>query len=376
MKRYLFLVLLVVAVGIAGVCLWLGSGGGEVVELTQDEAEAARASGAAAQELVVESEDGLPTQEELKFIASRERMNELSVQIREQRAAAEPADKALLTVLLSEVERLRGDLDIAYELALEGAEALPENSRARHMVAKAILARIVAEADDRNYAALLGMMGDIKAYKAEVNAAVELDPTNVDARVGQVLVLLLPGMLGNKERAKELVEEIGEYDPLRRDFWRGQILLMDEDRLGEAVAEFERIATEHPTDPDVLLTLGELYIKQDAWAKAIDALDRQLELVSDKPLTPHAYRALYQGAKARMKLGTESEEALAMLERFEAADPVGEPMPTMDRVKYHKGRALIALGRLEEAKATLEEALALKPKSERVKKALAEASAG
>jgi tetratricopeptide (TPR) repeat protein len=368
--------LLIVAVGAAGLVLWLRSGGGEIVELSDEAVAAAQASGAAAKELVAASEKGLPTQEDLKLVASRERIDEIAVQVREERDAADPGEKALLTVLLSEVERLRGELDLAYDLALEGAEALPENSRARHMVAKAILARIVAKAEDKNVAALLGMMGDVKAYKAEVNAAVELDPTNVDARVGQVLTLLLPGFLGNKKKAKELIEEIGEYDPLRRDFWRAQMLVMDDDRLDEAVTSFEGLAEKHPSDPDVLLTLGELYIKQDAWSDAVDVLDRQIELQGDGPRTPHGYRALYQGAKARMKLGDGIEEALAMLTEFEEANPVGEPMPTMDRVKYHKGRALIQLARFEEAKAVLNESLKLRPNSKRVKEALAEAEAG
>ena len=372
MKRFLFGTLLLVAVGVAGLVLWLRSGGGEVVELSDDEVAAAQESGAASKELVFASEDGIPTQEELKFIASRERMAEIGGLIRHKRAGAAAADKALLTVLLSEVERLLGHIDVAKELALEGAEALPDNSRARHMVAKANLASIMVKAEDRSVGALFAVMGDVKSYKAEVNAAVELDPTNVDARVGQVLTLLLPAPLGNKSKAKERIEEIGDYDPLRRDFWKGQLLVMDDDRLDEAVTEFERLAKLHPIDADVSMTLGELYIKKDAWDKAIALFDGQ----AVEPRTPHAYRALYQGAKARMKLGARFEEALAMLEEFETANPVGEPMPTMDRVKYHKGRALMGLKRFEEAKVALQESLELKPKSKRVQEALEEASAG
>ena len=372
MKRILFGMLLIVAVGVAGLVLWLRSGGGEVIELSEDEAAAARESGAAAKELVFELEDEIPTQEELKVIASRERMNELSVQIREQREAAAPADKPLLTVLLSEVERLRGELGVAYELALEGAEALPDNSRARHMLAKAILARITKQLRDKGASAVFAVMGDVKAYKAEVSAAVELDPSNVDARVGQMLPLLLPSPFGNKAKAKGLIEELGVHDPLRRDYWRGQLLVMDDDRLDDAVAEFERLAGEHSGDPDILFTLGELYVKQDAWDKAVAIFDQMLV----EPLTPHAYSALYQGAKARMKLGAKVEEALAMLEQFEQADPIGELLPPMDRVKYHKGRALIRLKRFDEAKAVLQESLALKPGSERVQDALEEANAG
>ncbi len=352
------------------------SGGGGVVELSQEEMDAARASGAAAQEIVVDAgEEGgalLPTIEELKLIADRAQSTAIGSRIRAERDTATLEEKALLTVLLSEVERLSGNVEEAYALALEGAEALPQNSRARHMLAKAILAQILSKVDRDGAAAVFGMLGPVKAYKAEVNAAVELDPSNVDARVGQILTMLLPGLLGNKKKAATMIEEIGEHDPLRRDFWRGQIIAVDDERLEEAVTEFERLVELHPTDPDMLLTLGELYMEQDAWEGAIKTFDRQVV----EPRTPQAYRALYQGAKARMKTGERLEEALAMLTEFEAADPVGEPMPGMDRIKFHKGRALTKLGRFDEAIVTLEEALKLRPGEGRVEKALAIAKAG
>ncbi|MEM8709416.1 MAG: tetratricopeptide repeat protein, partial [Planctomycetota bacterium] len=360
MKRLLFIALLVIALGAAGALLWMRDGGG-VVELSQAEMDAAKRSGAAAQEIAVESQDEeeapLPTLEELKEIASREQMEGFAARIREERSSATGEDAALLTVLLSEVERLCGRVESAYDLAVEGAESLPQNSRARHMVAKAILARIMAKADAGDWGALLSMMSEVKAYKAEVNAAVELDPANVDARVGQILTLLLPGFLGNKKRAKELIEEIGEYDPLRREFWNAQVIALDDDRLDEAVTEFERLREAYPEDADILMTLGELYIKQDAWESAIATFDR----LNVEPRTPHAYRSLYQGAKARMKAGRDADEALAMLTEFEAANPVGEPMPTMDRVKYHRGRALTKLGRFADAVASLEASLEIKP---------------
>lgn len=374
MKRFLYGTFLFVAIAVAGVILWMRSGGGAVVELSEAEMEAARASGAAAQEIVVQTVDdgeaALPTLAELKHIASRERMNEIAARIRAERSEAEPDEKALLTVLLSEVERLSGDVETAYVLAREGAEALPENSRARHMLAKAILARILTEAEEGNVAALFAMMGEVKSYKAEVSAAVELDPGNADARVGQILTMLLPGILGNKKRAKEAIEELGEFDELRRDFWRAQLIAMDKERRPEAIAAFEGLVEKYPGDADMLLSLGELHIKQESWESAIEVLDR----LRDDPKTPFYYRALYQGAKARTRLEGREEEALAMLSEFEAANPVGEPMPSLDGVKFEKGRILMKLGRSEEAEAVLREALALKPDSVKLKKALEEAT--
>ncbi|QDV09882.1 Tetratricopeptide repeat protein [Planctomycetes bacterium Poly30] len=376
MKRFLFGTLLFVAIGVAAVILWMRSGGGTIVELSDEQMEVARASGAASQEITVDSqasgEAPLPTLDELKQIASRERMNEIASRIRSERSGAGAEERALLTVLLSEVERLSGDVESAYALAREGAEALPENSRARHMLAKAILARILTKAEDGNVGALFAMLGEVKSYKAEVNAAVELDPGNVDARVGQILAMLIPG-LGNRKRAEELIEELAPFDELRRDYWRAQLIAVDDKRLPEAIEAFDALVKKYPGDPDMLLSLGELYLKQESWEKAIAPLDQ----LKDEPKTPFYYRGLYQGAKARVHLEGREEEALARLSEFEAANPVGEPMPTMDAVKFEKGRLLTKMGRRAEAVATLEEALELKPDDMKLKKALEEArSAG
>lgn len=375
MKRFLFGTLLFVAIAVSAVILWMRSGSGTIVELSEEQMEAARASGAASQEITVETQESgeapLPTIGELKNIASRERMNEVASRIRSERSSAAAEEKALLTVLLSEVERLSGDVETAYVLAKEGAEALAENSRARHMLAKAILARILSKAEEGNVGALFAMMGEVKSYKAEVNAAVELDPGNVDARVGQILTLLLPGILGNKKRAKELIEELGEFDELRRDFWRAQLVAMDEERRAEAIEAFDGLTRKYPGDPDMLLSLGELHMKNEAWAKAVACFD-QLELEEKNPFY---YRGLYQGAKARLHLEGREEEALGMLSEFEAANPVGEPMPTLDAVKFEKGRLLTKMGRKAEAISTLEEALRIKPDDLKLKKALEAAQA-
>ncbi|MFT5735400.1 MAG: tetratricopeptide (TPR) repeat protein [Planctomycetota bacterium] len=378
MKRFLLGTVLLIAAVVAGLLLWLRSGGGTVVQLSEQDMEAARASGAAAQQIVVEAtaddEAPLPTLLELKEIASREEMSEIASRIRAERAVAAPEEKALLAVLLSEVERFSGDLGTAYELALEGAEALPENSRARHMLAKAVLGRIIAKSED-GMGALFSVLGDVKTYKAEVGAAVDLDPTNADARVGQILTLLMPrAMGGNKDRAKELIEELGPLDPLRRDFWRAQLIAMDKKRRPEAIVEFGKLVIKYPGDADMLLSLGDLYVREEQWEKAIATFDEVIEL--DGPRTPFTYRALYEGAKARLRVEGQAAGALGMLEVFAAANPVGEPMPTMDRVKFEMGRALTELERFEEAVATLEEALLLKPGDGRIEKALEEARAG
>ena len=372
MKRFLFGTLFLIAIAVAAFFLWMRSGGGAAVELSDADMEAARESGAAAKEIVVdagaEGEPALPTLEELKLIASRQRMDDIAAQIEGKRTEATGDEAALLTVLLSEVERLRGNIDEAYDLALAGAEALPDNSRARHMLAKAILGRIMTKVEAGNFAGLFKVFGDVKTYKAEVKAAVELDPTNVDARVGQILTMLAPAPLGNKSKAVELIDELSDLDPLRHGFWQGQILAIDDDRQDEAIAAFEKLLEEHPTDADMLLTLGELYMKKGTWVKAIETFDRQIV----EPRTPQAFRALYQGAKARYRAKTDLGSALTMLQEFESADPVGEPMPTMDRVLFHKGRVLAGLDRLTEAKASFEASLQLNPKTKRVKKALAE----
>lgn len=375
MARLFLGTLLLLILGIGGVAAWLGSGGEAVVELSDDELEAARNSGAGARDIVIdtgEDEPALPTMEELKELVDRDVADGMATRVREARVAASGDERALLTVLLAEIERTRGNLDVAYDLAVEGAEALPDNSRARFTLAQAIMSRLIQQGEDGGMGAIVKSLGDVKLYQGELQAAIDLDPANVDARVRQIIVFAFgPWPIGNKKKAGKLIEELGRFDEFQRDFWRAQLLVADDKKIDEAIAAFEALDARRPDDKDVVYNLGELYAKKDDWPKTAQTFDRLIV----EPRTRRSYQAMYQSAKAREKGEFELEKALAMLDEYRAADPIGDLMPSMDRITYHRGNVLAKLGRAAEAKAAYETSLQLKPGSERVEKALRELEA-
>lgn len=387
MKRFLTITLLTLAVGAGIFVVWMSAGGGAAVELSEDELAAARESGAGAQEIAVEmsasgatsageadaaAEPALPSLMDLKTVTDRALLERWAGRTRAAREASDGEDRLLLTVLLAEIERLRGNVAQARALATEGAEGLPSNSRARQVNAATIMTEIVEEAGDGGMGAVLKNLSKVKTYKAELRAAVELDPANADARVAEIIVLAFaPFPVGNKKKAQGLIEELGPHDEFRRDFWRATLVSVDEQRREEALEAFRALEAGKPGDPDVLFTIGDLLGKLDRWTEAVAVFDSLLA----EPLTRQGYNALYQAAKAREKIDVELDQALALLERFERDDPVGELMPSMDRVHYHKGRVLEKLGRLEEARASYLVAEELKPGEKRVADGLARVDA-
>lgn len=417
MKRFLFLALLAALVGGGVFVAWMNSGGGAAVELSEEEKAAALESGAGAQKIAVDlsdeqlaaamgrevatpaddaeaagedsadeaestvEEDGaaeavdeplLPSLEDLKLVTDRAQLDRWASRTSAAREASSGDQRLLLTVLMAEIERLRGNVVEARALATEGAEGLPTNSRARQVNAASILSEIVKEAGDGGMGAVVKNLPKVKTYKAELRAAIELDPSNADARVAEIIVLAFaPWPVGNKKKAKGLIEELGPYDEFRRDFWRAMLVSADKKRQEEALEAFRELESQNPTDPDVLFTIGDLLGKLDRWKEAAEVFDS----IITEPMTRQGYNALYQAAKAREKIEFELEKALAMLERFEEENPLGELMPSMDRVVYHRGRVLEKMGRLMDARAAYVAAEEIKPGEKRVAEGLARVDA-
>ncbi|MEM9382401.1 MAG: tetratricopeptide repeat protein [Planctomycetota bacterium] len=374
MKRFLLSTLLVLALGAGAFAVWMRGDDGGLVALSEDQVQAARDSGAGAREIAVEASEGrapLPTIEELKDVVERGEMDAIAARVRDDRADASGEERALLTVLLAEVERLRGNFDDAVELGRAGAAALPENSRARSTFARALGTRLAARVESGGMSVVMRSLDDVKLYQAELQAAIDLDPANVDARIRQIITLAFAQWpVGNKKRAAALIEELEPYGEFRRDFWRAQLLVAKK-RTAEALAAFQALDERKPDDKDVVYNIGELQRQAESWRDAAATYDR---LVIE-PRNARAYQALYQGAKARELGGFDLDAALAMLDEVRETNPVGEMMPSAARVDFHRGVVLTKLARYEEAREALERVLADQPQSARARKALEELAA-
>ncbi len=369
MARFITFVLALIAVSIASFAVWMRAGD-DAADLSEAQIEAARASGSGAQAIELDTGDEsapLPTLAALREMVDRAAVDGVLTQIEVSLASATEEERGLLTVLLAECNRLKGDLDRAFELAEAGVELLPGNSQAHFILAETIMARVVREAETGGLSAMVSALDDVKRYQSELAAAVALDPANVDARVRQIIVYAFgPWPIGNKKKARGLIEELGEFDPFRRDFWKVQLLVGDDKRIDEALAGFRALQVDQPDDPDVIYNVGELLAKKDEHLAAAAEFDRLVTQPRDR----RSFQAMYQAAKARSSGGFELERALVDLDEYEAARPLGDLMPSLARVAYHRGNVLAKLDREGEARAAYERSLELDPDRERVEQAL------
>ncbi|MEL6903802.1 MAG: tetratricopeptide repeat protein, partial [Planctomycetota bacterium] len=320
-----------------------------------------------------QAEVELPSLQRIKDTTERARIDEWFKAADAALAAAGPDERPDLLIVTAELERARGNIARAIELSREGAQLMPTNSLARYAYACALMSKIQAAAGGGGVGALLGQLGTTKEFIREIKVAVELDPANHEARCKLIAVkAYAPGFMRDRGGAAELIEDIDEFrEEFDRDFWRAQLLISD-GAFDAALEAYEAMRAERPGDPDVVAAIGGILFKAERYREAAAVYD---ELVGAGEHVRN-YDALYQGAKARELGKFELPRALELIELYEAADPVGEVLPTRDRLVYHKGVILAALGRELLAREALEESLEIQPGVSRVKKALAKLDAG
>lgn len=279
-----------------------------------------------------------------------------------------------LHVLLSTAYRLVGDHEAARRHADAAVARLPGSSRAHQTRARALAARLIDAGRERGWAKVLGSLGDIGEYKGELAAAIELDPENLDARDEEVAVFLFaPWPIGDAKRARARIDALEALDPLRGALWRAQALAKD-DEDAEALGSLDTYLATRTAPLDaaelarVALVRGQLLQSQDRFADAAAAYE---PLLAGRADAAH-FQATYEAAKVRQRGGFELERAIALLDDFLAAAPVGDFIPPTTGAWYRRGLCLRDLGRVTEARDSLRRALELDAKNERARDALAE----
>lgn len=266
-------------------------------------------------------------------------------------------------VLLCDVHRELDEIDNAVDYGLKAVGLLPNSAPAHLAYAKALGAQLAA--DMKSIGGMLSAMGRVGNFKEVLARVIELDPEDTEARTLLVFTNLAPMPIGNIDRAIELSEEIEARDPVRGR----QLLAVCYQRKKEtdrAIALLRESIEKYPDERSLRVALAGIYAED----KRFEAADAEYEAARAGGEGEAYYSSLYGQARMRVRNEFEPERAIALLDEFIAAEPVGENMPSVAHACWRKGNALEQLGRKQDAEEAYEESLRHDPGLELAQKAL------
>ena len=259
-----------------------------------------------------------------------------------------------------------GDLDAALGHSEAGLEKLPAVGRAHWVHSMALRGQLEKLGSS-------GTMGRMKAiqkigpYRSALRTAIELDPSNVDARKEEVLFYLYTPGLGDAAKGLELAQEILTVDEMQGELTLARALYKNE-RVEEAFAKARAAIERFPDSTEPIWILASLYCEDKQFEKADPVLAQVMDLeVRDETY----YQVLYRQMRVNAKLDKDPEQTLAIAEEYIKANPQWEWAPKLHKVLCEQGRTFAKLGRNQEARAALEKSLAVEPDFERAQKLLA-----
>jgi tetratricopeptide (TPR) repeat protein len=185
--------------------------------------------------------------------------------------------------------------------------------------------------------------------------AVELDPSNVDARMALFeFHLRAPSFMGGSvEKAVVEAEEIRRLDPFRGRRAAGR-LHENRKRYDLAALEYEAALHEPPPRPNPYFWMEDAAIERKDWPAAFAAMDR-LERAF-----PEDAEALYEIGRLAAISGRELDRGEAALHGFLDRDPP-PPKPSFAMAHWRLGQILERRGDRGSAKREYEAAIRLDP---------------
>jgi tetratricopeptide (TPR) repeat protein len=295
--------------------------------------------------------------------------------------------------VLARIKQASGDLDGALPMAEKLVQLDAKNADYRYL-----LAGVYGQKAER--ASIFSQMGLARRFKKEAEAAIQLDPKHIEARMGLIeFYMQAPGIAGgDKARARQLADEITKIDAAR-GYLAQAVIARREKRDAELEGLYKKAVEANPKSYTALMTLANFYAseaqkKYDLSEKlARDAQKLDAERISAYSLLAglFAFRERWQDLDAVLALGEKnvpdnlapyynagrtllgSEKDLPRAERYFRKYLTVEPEPTAPQhahAHWRLGNVYEKMGRKAEAVASLETALRLKPDLEEAKKDL------
>ena len=204
-----------------------------------------------------------------------------------------------------------------------------------------------------------------KRTKREFDRAVELDPNNLDGRMGELqFYVFAPGMFGGSvDKAREQAAEIEKFNKLRGAIAFG-IIADHEKNAHDSQVAYERAIAAAPDSGAGYFGLVNAYARDKDWARAFQVVDRFQARNPGDPLGRSVVARLAALSGEQLPRGEEAA-------RHWLANPPHDASANMMASGHVRlGAIYEKTGRRELARGEYERAAALNPKSDEAKRAL------
>ena len=205
----------------------------------------------------------------------------------------------------------------------------------------------------------------VKRTKKEFDRSVELDPTNIDGRMGEMqYYLFAPGMFGGSiEKAREQAAEIDRHDKLRGAMAYGLIADHEKDAK-TAEAAYQRAVAAAPDSIMGYNGLVSLYSRESRWSDAFATLDRIAARIPSEHMVPIRIARVAVSSGEQLARGEEG------VKRWLANPPAQATSDNKATAHLRLGQIYEKTSRRELARPEYEQATKLNPRLEEARKAL------
>ncbi len=195
-------------------------------------------------------------------------------------------------------------------------------------------------------------VGNLTAAIKELQTVIKYDPTNVQARYLLALIY---------STQKDFNKAAGEYEAILKSFsqaepqnieiynYLGQLYYAQKD-YGKAISQYEIILSLTPDNPDIMFTLGSLYLTVNKSERGIELLSRAIKIDPDYDVALNSLGYVYA------EKGSNLDEAQQLIERAIKIDPNnGAYLDSLGWIYYQRGDYHNALQYLQQADSLLKD---------------------